>query len=98
MFHSIQEMEDRDFELGYNPQDRYIGFDRGDNVPQYDFDAYEVIGRMTNKSGKRVVIKRYLDSEEYHYLYRVYVGDRLVYSVVNSQGAAISVARDWMQK
>ena len=98
MFYSVQEMEDRDFELGYNHQDRYIGFDRGDNIPRYDFDVYEVIGRMTNKSGDRVVIKRYLDSEEYQFLYRVYVGDRMVYSVVNSREAAIGVARDWMQK
>lgn len=97
MFYNVQEQEDRDYELGYNPQDRFIGFDRGDR-PQYDFDDYEVVGRMTNRSGKRVVIKRYLDSEEYLFLYRVYVGDRMVYSVVNSHGAAIDVARDWMQK
>lgn len=97
MFHSVQEIEDRDYELSYNPQDRFIGFDRGDR-PQYDFDDYEVIGRMTNKSGNRVVIKRYLDSEEYNFLYRVYVGDLCVYSVVNSQSAAISVARKWMEK
>lgn len=71
---------------------RWDGFDRGVDFPVDQGE--QVIGRMTNEAGQRVVIvEQYCDDL---YNYQVWVSGNCVFDNGENKERAIKVARWWM--